>query len=114
MPFGPVPRPRIIQAGLPARLPTSAPLDLAFKLTTPTNICGPLQIQYLTTNKVVLTWTSGFLQVSTNYILISSNYSLIATNVQGPYIDVPGATPPYTNDTTLMPIKFYRVRCPEP
>ncbi len=99
----------------PTTLPTGAPLDLAFKLTTPTNNCGSsLQIYYLTTNKVVLTWTSGFLQVSTNYILISSNYTLIATNVQGPYVDVPGATPPYTNDTTLMPLKFYRLRCPEP
>ena len=83
---------------------TGGPLDLAFKLSTPTNVCGPILIRYLSTNKVVLTWASGFLQVSTGS-------SLISTNVAGTYVDVPGATSPYTNDTTLVPLKFYRLRC---
>jgi hypothetical protein len=48
---------------------------------------------------VVLTWTDGFLQVSTNVI--------------GPYGDVGGATSPYTNTTTL-PMKYYRLRCASP
>jgi hypothetical protein len=78
-------------------LPTGAPLDLAFKLTTSTNPCGPILITHLATNKVVLTWTSGFLQSSTNVI--------------GPYADVPSATSPYTNVIVAPPYKFYRLRC---
>jgi hypothetical protein len=73
------------------------PLDLAFKLTTPTNICGPIVIKYLSPTNVVLTWTSGYLQSS--------------TNVAGPYTDVPGATSPYTNAAVTPPYKFYRLRC---
>jgi hypothetical protein len=78
-------------------LPTGAPLDLAFKLTTSTNPCGPILITHLATNKVVLSWPSGFLQSSTNVI--------------GPYADVSGATSPYTNTTVAPPYKFYRLRC---
>ena len=78
-------------------LPTGAPLDLAFMLTTPTNCSGPILITYYSTNTVVLTWPSGFLQS--------------ATNVIGPYADVPGATSPYTNSTVAPPYKFYRLRC---
>jgi len=85
-------------------LPTGAPLDLAFKLTTPTNVCGPIHIKYIATNLVVLTWPSGILQASTNAT------SLLSTNVLGPYVDVPGATSPYTNRTSL-PVEFYRLRC---
>jgi hypothetical protein len=76
-------------------LPTGAPLDLAFKLTTA--LCGPITITYLATNKVVLTWPSGFLQSSANVI--------------GPYVDVPGATSPYTNVILAPPYTFYRLRC---
>jgi hypothetical protein len=78
-------------------LPSGAPLDLAFKLTTPTNVCGGPKITYLATNTEVLTWTSGYLQSS--------------TNVVGPYADVPGATSPYTNTAVVPPYKFYRLRC---
>lgn len=47
-------------------------------------------------NKLVLTWPSG--------------WSLeAATNVVGPYLDVPGATSPYTNDLSL-PQQFFRLR----
>jgi len=82
----------------------SVPLDLAFKLTTPTNCTGPISIKYIGTNLVVLTWPSGILQASTNAT------SLLSTNVLGPYVDVPGATSPYTNSTSL-PVEFYRLRC---
>ena len=81
----------------PTMLPTGAPLDLAFKLTTPTNICGGPTITYLSTNAEVLTWSSGYLQSSTNVI--------------GPYADVPGATSPYTNTAVVPPYQFYRLRC---
>ena len=33
-----------------------------------------------------------------------------ATNVAGPYLDVPGATSPYTNDTGAQPQQFFRLR----
>ncbi|MGA2244782.1 MAG: hypothetical protein ABSH48_07285 [Verrucomicrobiota bacterium] len=83
--------------------PTGAPfvpLDLAFKLTTPTNCTGPILIKNYYTNYVVLTWPNGILQA--------------ATNVAGPYADVPGATSPYTNITKTLPYKFYRLRCDLP
>jgi hypothetical protein len=76
------------------------PLDLAFKLTTPTNCTGPVLIKNYFTNYVVLTWPNGILQD--------------ATNVTGPYLDVPGATSPYTNITTSPHDKFYRLRCDLP
>src|SRR5207245_2858357 len=48
-------------------------------------------------NNLVLTWPPGWsLQT--------------ATNVPGPYFDIPGATPPYTNDMTLKPQQFFRLR----
>jgi len=48
-------------------------------------------------NNLILTWPSGWsLQT--------------ATNVPGPYSDVPGATSPYTNDMTLKPQQFFRLR----
>jgi hypothetical protein len=56
------------------------------------------------TNRYVLNWTNGILQLSTVTNLANT------TNVAGPYADVPGATSPYTNTTTL-PAKFYRLRC---
>ena len=77
------------------------PLDLAFLLTTPTNCSGPVDIVYRNTNTVVVTWGTGILQA--------------ATNVLGPYVDLPGATSPYTNtilpNPTYPPYKFYRLRC---
>jgi hypothetical protein len=55
-------------------------------------------IQYLSTNKVVLTWTNGTL--------------LSATNALGPYLPVPGATSPLTNTTLPPPFaRFYRLQC---
>jgi hypothetical protein len=81
----------------PTMLPTGAPLDLAFKLTTPTNVCGGPIITYISPNVAVLTWLSGYLQSS--------------TNVAGPYTDVSGATSPYTNTIVAPPYKFYRLRC---
>jgi HYR domain len=65
-------------------------------------VLGPIFINRFNTNIVVLTWTNGFLQVSTNVI--------------GPYVDVPGATSPYTNTTLSMPPtnRFYRLRCNSP
>jgi len=61
-------------------------------------VFGPIYIQYFDTNRVVLTWTNGYLQS--------------ATNVLGPYLNVPGATSPYTNSTVIPPTNvFYRLRC---
>lgn len=82
--------------------PTNKPVDLAFQITTQTNCPNT----FLTidpdpiapTNKVVVTWTTGVLQSSTNVI--------------GPYVDVLGATSPFTNSTPPPPLyMFYRVRC---
>jgi hypothetical protein len=48
-------------------------------------------------SNLVLTWPLGWsLQT--------------ATNTPGPYFDIPSATPPYTNDMTLDPQRFYRLR----
>ena len=66
----------------------------------------PFTIKYLGTNRwYVLTWPAGILQVAGMTNLMNST-----TNVQGPYVDVPGATSPYTN-TTSMPAQFFRLRC---
>ena len=48
-------------------------------------------------NDLILTWPAGWsLQT--------------ATNVLGPFLDVPGATPPYTNDASLGQHNFFRLR----
>ena len=61
---------------------------------------GPLTITHPDTNIVVVTWTTGILQVSTNLI--------------GPYTDVPGPpTSPYTN-SPVLPMKYWRLRCASP
>jgi hypothetical protein len=92
------------QAGIawqPTHDVTGLPLDLAFEITTATNCASTfITIDYLSTNKVVLTWPRGILQVS--------------TNVMGTYVDLPGAVSPYTNTTLPFPPtnRFYRVRCP--
>jgi hypothetical protein len=75
---------------------SNSPIDLSFKLTTPTNCC-PLAITNISTNIVVVTWGCGVLQS--------------ATNVIGPYKDVVGATSPFTNVATIPPTKFYRAKC---
>lgn len=75
---------------------SNAPFDLSFKLTTPTNCC-PITITNIFTNRVVITWDCGVLQS--------------ATNVVGPYLDVVGATSPYTNISTTPPTRFYRAKC---
>ena len=75
---------------------SNSPIDLSFKLTTPTNCC-PITITNISTNIVVVTWGCGVLQA--------------ATNVIGPYKDVVGATSPYTNVATVPPNKFYRAKC---
>jgi len=48
-------------------------------------------------NNFVLNWPGGWTLQS-------------ATNVLGPYTDVPGATSPFTNDMTLNPQLFFRLR----
>jgi hypothetical protein len=48
-------------------------------------------------NNLVLTWPTGFTLQS-------------ATNVVGPYSDVAGATSPYTNNVTVRPQQFFRLR----
>jgi hypothetical protein len=49
------------------------------------------------TQNGVLSWTGAFTLQS-------------ATNVAGPYLDVPGATSPYTNDSGALPQQFFRLR----
>jgi hypothetical protein len=64
-------------------------------------VLGPIFINQIATNSVVLTWTNGIIQVS--------------TNVLGPYVDIPSATSPYTNTYVMPPMtRFYRLRCNEP
>ncbi len=48
-------------------------------------------------NNLVLSWT-GNLSLQTS------------TNVTGPYLDLPGATSPYTNDMTASPERYFRLR----
>ncbi|MDQ6632695.1 MAG: hypothetical protein M3Y82_13230, partial [Verrucomicrobiota bacterium] len=48
-------------------------------------------------NNLVLSWT-GNLSLQT------------ATNVTGPYLDLPDATSPYTNDMTASPERYFRLR----
>lgn len=81
----------------------------SFTVTVARPALSLLYIRYLGTNSLgtnnyVITWTNGILQVSTATNL------MYTTNVVGTYVDVPGATSPYTNFTTV-PAKFYRLRC---
>lgn len=76
---------------------TRGPVDFAFTVdTTPTNCC-PITITNLFTNGMVITWDCGILQA--------------ATDAAGPYLDVVGATSPYTNSSTIPPSTFYRTKC---
>jgi len=88
-------------AWTPNHDPAGVPLDLAFQITTATNCSRSLlSIDYFYPTNVVLTWpTVSVLQSS--------------TNVLGPYLDVAGATSPYTN-TWPPSQRFYRLRCPHP
>jgi hypothetical protein len=64
-------------------------------------VLGPITVTSIPTNKVVLTWTDGILQSTTNIVV--------------PFTDVLGATSPYTNSTVPPPVaKFYRLRCSSP
>jgi hypothetical protein len=47
-------------------------------------------------NNLILTWPTGW-SIQT------------ATNVPGPYFDIPGATPPYTNDMPFQQQQFFRL-----
>jgi len=57
-----------------------------------------LPVPVLYGNKLVLSWSSGTL--------------LQATNLTGPWVPVPGATSPYTNDVTTAPRGFFRLSNP--
>jgi len=62
---------------------------------------GPIAYTLVPTNRVVLTWTYGILQSTTNILV--------------PFMDVPGASSPYTNSTVPPPVeRFYRLRCASP
>jgi hypothetical protein len=52
------------------------------------------------------------LAITQNGILSWTGTSTLqsATNVAGPYLDVPGATSPYTNDSGALPQQFFRLR----
>jgi hypothetical protein len=63
-------------------------------ITNSTAPSMPLTIQALD-NQVILMWSPGTLQS--------------ASSVNGPYSDIPGATPPYTNIISTAQ-QFYRVR----
>ena len=43
-------------------------------------------------------------------VLIYSQTLQSSTNLTGPYVDVPGASSPYTNDVTANPVIFFRTR----
>ncbi len=48
-------------------------------------------------NNLVLTWPAGWTLQS-------------STNVSGPYSDITNSTSPYTNDMTVVPLRFFRLR----
>jgi hypothetical protein len=97
------------QAGL-----TSAQLSqIQFRIGSSTNFYSA---KILSTGEVVpdtaATPGVAFSQQGKNLILTwPAGWSLqSATNVPGPYVDIPGATPPYTNDTPLQQQQFFRLR----
>ena len=65
-------------------------------------VLGPITVTTVPTNQVVLTWTFGILQSTTNLLV--------------PFTDVsPAATSPYTHSTVPPPVsRFYRLRCTSP
>ena len=65
----------------------------------PNNVTTPSVALTQQANNLVLTWPSGWSLQS-------------ATNVPGPYLDIPGATPPYTNNASSGPQRFFRLRQP--
>lgn len=68
----------------------------------PDQVVPPPLVSSRQGDKLVLGWLPGY-------------YLQTATNVAGPYVNVPGtilmsyATPPYTNDMTLDPQRFFRL-----
>jgi hypothetical protein len=87
--------------------------QIQFHLSNSTNVYSA---KILNTGEVVpdqaLGATIGFTQSGHNFVLTwPSGWTLqTATNVPGPYVDVPGATSPYTNDTTVDRQRFFRLR----
>jgi hypothetical protein len=65
--------------------------------TTFDSVFPSLQIQTADTN-VVVNWSDPTLGIQS------------ATNVTGPYIDVSGATPPYTNSASANSVLFFRFK----
>jgi hypothetical protein len=64
-------------------------------------VLGSLVINLTNTNTlVVVHWTDGILTH--------------ATNVLGPYLDVPGASPPTYTTSPTNAARFYRLRCNSP
>jgi hypothetical protein len=63
----------------------------------PDQVAGPSVALTKQGNNLVLSWPSGWSLQS-------------ATNVAGPFFDVLGATSPYTNNVTLEPQRFFRLR----
>jgi hypothetical protein len=49
-------------------------------------------------------------EVATNPVVNFSQVLQYSTNVLGPYVDVPNATSPYTNNVTVNPTMFFRAR----
>jgi len=85
--------------------------QIRFRLDSSTNLY-PAKI--LNTGEVVpdaIAPFVGFSKQGSNLVLNwPPGWSLqTATNVTGPYIDVPGATSPHTNDMTLDPHRFFRL-----
>jgi len=75
----------------------SASLRVRFTIQPPI-VSAPDVSFSLQGNNLILTWPAGWSLQS-------------ATNVPGPYFDVPGATPPYTNDMFLeQQQRFFRLR----
>jgi len=73
----------------------------SFNVTVRRPVLGSLVINLANTNTlVVVHWTDGILTHS--------------TNVLGPYIDVPGATPPTYTTSPTNAARFYRLRCNSP
>ena len=75
-----------------------------FTVTVRRPVLGPITVAMTPTNHVVLTWTYGILQSTTNLLV--------------PFADVappPPVTSPYTVSTVPPPVaRFYRLRCNSP
>jgi alpha-tubulin suppressor-like RCC1 family protein len=65
-----------------------------FRLDLP---IGPVSVNALDSQNLLIGWSGPFTLQS-------------STNLAGPYLDVPGATHPYTNNIATSPGRFFRVR----